>query len=204
MIDKILRGRYKIQRQLRQHAGRQTLLARDLTTDELVIIKLLTFGSDFEWQDFKLFTREAQILQELSHPAIPRYLDYFELDLPLRGFALVQTYIPAKSLEEYLQAGRTFSEEEVRQIAKALLEVLIYLHERLPPVIHRDLKASNVLLGDRLSDRVGRVYLSVSGRFWLGQNSHGATRWKYNRGRNLWLYASRTIRWTSRSCLRPL
>jgi len=162
MIDKILQGRYKIQRQLRKQAGRQTLLARDLATQEqeLVVIKLLSFGSDFKWQDLKLFTREAQILQELSHPAIPRYLDYFELNLPeLQGFALVQTYIPAKSLEEYLQAGRTFSEAEVKQIAKALLEVLIYLHERLPPVIHRDLKASNVLLGDRSGEHVGQVYL---------------------------------------------
>ncbi len=160
MIDRILQGRYEIQRQLRKHAGRQTLLARDLQTQELVVIKLLTFGSDFEWQDLKLFAREAQILQELSHPAIPRYLDYFELNLPeLKGFALVQTYIPARSLEEHLQAGRTFSEAEVQQIAKALLEVLIYLHERLPPVIHRDLKASNVLLGDRSGEYAGQVYL---------------------------------------------
>ena len=160
MTDKILQEHYAIQRQLRKHAGRQTLLARDLKTQELVVIKLLTFGSDFEWQDLKLFAREAQILQELSHPAIPRYLDYFELNLPnLKGFALVQTYIPAKSLEEHLQAGRTFSEAEVQQIAKALLEVLIYLHEQLPPVIHRDLKASNVLLGDRSGEQVGQVYL---------------------------------------------
>jgi serine/threonine protein kinase len=160
MIEKILQERYKIQRQLRKHAGRQTLLAQDLKIQELVVIKLLIFDCDFEWQDLKLFAREAQILQELSHPAIPRYLDYFELNLPdLKGFALVQTYIPAQSLEEYLQAGRTFSEAEVKQIAKALLEVLIYLHERLPPVIHRDLKASNVLLGDRSGEHIGQVYL---------------------------------------------
>ena len=160
MREKILHGRYDIQRQLRKYAGRQTLLARDLTTQELVIIKLLTFGSDFEWQDLKLFAREAEILQELSHPAIPRYLDYFELNLPeLKGFALVQIYIPARSLSEHLQAGRTFSEVEVQQIAQALLEVLIYLHERLPPVIHRDLKASNILLGDRSGEHVGQVYL---------------------------------------------
>ena len=105
MRDEIWQGRYAIERQLRKHAGRQTLLARDLVTQELAIVKLLTFGSDFEWQDLKLFAREAQILQELSHPAIPRYLDYFELNWPeFKGFALVQTYIPARSLEEHLLA----------------------------------------------------------------------------------------------------
>lgn len=160
MRDKIGQGRYAIERQLRKQAGRRTLLARDLATQELVVIKLLTLGSGCEWQDWKLFAREAQILQELSHPAIPRYLDYFELNWPeLKGWALVQTYIPAKSLEEHLQAGRSFSEVEVQQIAQALLEVLIYLHERFPPVIHRDLKASNVLLGDRSGENVGQVYL---------------------------------------------
>ncbi len=149
MKEKVLQGRYEIQRQLRKNAGRHTLLARDLVTQELVVVKLLTFGSDFKWQDLKLLTREAQILQELSHPAIPCYLDYFELNLPdLKGFALIQTYIPAKSLGEHVRSGRTFSERELKQIAKALLKVLIYLHERLPPVIHRDIKASNILLGD--------------------------------------------------------
>ncbi len=107
MIAKILQKRYQIQRQLRKNPGRQTWLARDLTTQKLVVIKLLTFNSGLEWQDWKLFTREARILQELDHPAIPVYLDYFELNLPeLKGFALVQTYIPAKSLAEYLQAER--------------------------------------------------------------------------------------------------
>ena len=102
MASEVLKERYVIEQQLSQTAGRRTFMARDLHTEELVAIKLLIFGEDVPWDDLKLFEREAQTLQLLSHPAIPRYLDYFEVDTPTgKGFALVQSYIPAKSLEEW-------------------------------------------------------------------------------------------------------
>ncbi|MCF2145817.1 serine/threonine protein kinase [Desmonostoc muscorum LEGE 12446] len=148
MIGEILGELYEVQQLLGKKAGRRTLLARDLKTQKLVVIKLLSFSSDFEWDDLKLFEREAQTLKSLSHPSIPEYLDYFEVNLPtIKGFALVQSYIPAQTLEQYLQTGRTFTEAEIKQIAKAILEILIYLHGLHPPVIHRDIKPSNILLG---------------------------------------------------------
>ena len=108
----------------------------------------------------KLFEREAEILKSLSHPAIPRYLDFFELNShQQKGFALVQTYIDGKSLEQHLKNGRSFNQLDLKQIANALLEILIYLHERQPPVIHRDIKPSNILLTNRSANSVGEVYL---------------------------------------------
>ncbi len=141
--------RYQIQKRLSQRRGRQTLLAQDLQTQDRVVIKLLLLGSDdFEWLDLKLFEREAQTLQALSHPAIPRYRDFFEIRLATgRGMALVQSYIEAPSLQAWIQQGRRFTEAEVRELALKVLEVLIDLHGLNPPVIHRDLKPSNVLLG---------------------------------------------------------
>lgn len=116
MIHQVLGDRYSIQQQLASKAGRRTIIARNLQTQELVVVKLLTFSSDFEWNDLKLFEREAETLKALIHPCIPSYLDFIELDKHnLKGFVLVQTYIPAKSLEEHLKAGRTFSEAEVKQ-----------------------------------------------------------------------------------------
>ncbi|MBD2729352.1 serine/threonine protein kinase [Nostoc sp. FACHB-892] len=158
--QEILLERYQVQQELGKKAGRRTLLARDLQTQELVVVKILSFGNEFEWNDLKLFEREAETLKALSHPAIPRYLDYFELDSPSsRGFALVQSHIPAQSLEAQLKAGRSFSEEEVKELAKAILEILKYLHGRQPPVIHRDIKPSNILLKNRSGNSVGEVYL---------------------------------------------
>ncbi len=105
--QEILLERYQVQQELGKKAGRRTLLARDLQTLELVVVKILSFGNEFEWNDLKLFEREAETLKALSHPAIPRYLDYFELDSPnSRGFALVQSYIPAQSLETQLKSGQ--------------------------------------------------------------------------------------------------
>ncbi len=176
MTNQILQERYEIQRQLGKNPGRKTLLAKDLETQELVVVKLLNFDAEFKWQDLKLFEREAQILQELSHPAIPKYLDYFEVDSPdIKGFGLVQNYIPAKSLQEHLQSGRTFSETEIKQIGKALLEVLSYLHTRQPAVIHRDIKPSNILLGDRSGNNVGDVYLIDFGAVKTAAQQQGGT-----------------------------
>ncbi|MBC6431564.1 serine/threonine protein kinase [Nostoc sp. HG1] len=158
--QEILLERYEVQQELGKKAGRRTFLARDLQTQELVVVKILSFGNEFEWNDLKLFEREAETLKALSHPAIPSYLDYFELDSPnSRRFALVQSYIPAKSLEAQLEAGRSFSEQEVKELAKAILEILKYLHGRQPPVIHRDIKPSNILLTNRSGNSVGEVYL---------------------------------------------
>lgn len=159
-LEKLWGDRYKILQQLGKRNGRQTLLAQDLQTQQQVVIKLLALGKDFDWQDLKLFEREAQTLKTLSHPAIPRYLDYLDINTPTyKGFALVQSYVEGRSLEEHLRAGRTFDETEVKQIAASLLEILIDLHSQSPPIIHRDIKPSNVLLTDRSGNHAGQVYL---------------------------------------------
>ena len=156
MMIEVIGDRYQIQQQLGKQTGRQTFLAKDLHTQERVVIKVLSMGIDFEWQELKLFEREAQTLKTLNHPSIPKYLDYLEWD---DRFALVQTYVEGNTLEEHLKAGRTFSEGEVRELAKSLLEILAYLHQLEPATIHRDIKPSNILLGDRSGNSVGRVHL---------------------------------------------
>jgi serine/threonine protein kinase len=160
MIGHLLVDRYEIRRQLGKKAGRQALLAWDRQTQNLVVVKLLSFSQEFVWDDLKLFEREAETLRTLSHPAIPQYLDFFDLaSANTHNFALVQSYIEGESLEACLKAGRTFSELDVKQLATSLLEILIYLHGRQPPVIHRDIKPSNILLKNRSGHSIGDVYL---------------------------------------------
>lgn len=150
MAGQILGDRYEVERQLGKQTGRWTLLARDLQTETLVVLKLLFVDEQLEWDDLKLFEREVEILKSLTHPSIPKYLGYFEQQLPnAKALVLIQTYVEGRSLEQCLQQGRLFSEAETRQIAKALLSILTYLHGSNPPIIHRDIKPSNVLLANR-------------------------------------------------------
>ena len=160
MNSEIFNQRYQVQRELGRQTGRRTFLALDLHSSQQVVVKILYLGQDFDWQDLKLFQREAETLKALDYPAIPRYLDYFELDTPDdKGFGLVQTYVGAKSLEEHLQAGRTFSEAEVKELTRSLLTILSYLHHQQPSVIHRDIKPSNILLTNRSGNSIGQIYL---------------------------------------------
>lgn len=152
--------RYTVLQQLGKNAGRQTLLAQDHQINKMVVIKLLTFDQEFEWEDLKLFEREAETLKTLSHLNIPQFLDFFEIETAhAKKLALVQSYVAERSLADHLMSGHRFSAAEIREIGRALLHILAYLHGRQPPVIHRDIKPSNIILGDRSAHSIGQVYL---------------------------------------------
>jgi serine/threonine protein kinase len=143
----IVNQRYQLERQLGQNAGRETWLAKDLQKEnELVVVKLLAFGGNVQWEDLKLFEREANVLKALDHPRIPKYRDYFSIDDRSLWFGLVQEYIQGDSLREHIAKGHKFTESQVKKIAIAILEILIYLHELSPQVLHRDIKPSNLIL----------------------------------------------------------
>jgi serine/threonine protein kinase len=114
-------------------------------------IKLLAFSPQLQWEEVKLFEREAQVLKTLNHSKIPRYRDYFETessrDNSLLWFALVQDYIAGFSLQELINQNVTFTEKQLKNFAKQILEVLVYLHSLNPPILHRDIKPSNLILG---------------------------------------------------------
>lgn len=149
----VMADRYRVLQILRQYPGRVTLLALDATNQQQVVVKLFSLAEAPSWQDWKLFEREMTILQQLNHPGIPRYVDGFDWGEGQQK-VLVQTYIPALCLRQWLAQGRRFSEAEIISIAEQVLEILIYLHGQQPPLIHRDLKPSNILL-----DGEGKVYV---------------------------------------------
>lgn len=143
-----LYDRYQLKEKLGHGAGRQTWLVSDLSANsEPVILKLLAFGEQSQWDDLKLFERESQILRQLDHPRIPKCRDSFSIDDRILWFGLVQDYIPGTSLKQLIQDGKRFSETEVRKIAIEVLTILHDLHSLHPAVLHRDIKPSNLILG---------------------------------------------------------
>lgn len=152
--QQILQNRYRLQQQLGNNAGRQTWQAEDISTSppSSVIVKLLAFSPQMQWEEYKLFEREAQVLQSLNHPKLPQYRDSFSLDLEanegLHWFGLVQDYIEGQSLQKLLDRGHRFSNKQVRSIAVQILEILKDLHELNSPILHRDIKPSNLILSE--------------------------------------------------------
>ena len=174
--EQILQERYQLSHQLGNNPSRQTWLAFDLAAEprQPVIVKLLPFSPQTQWDDLKLFEREAQVLKHLNHPRIPRYRDYFSVDKEAGGglpwFGLVQDYISGSSLQQLLNSGRRFSEAEAKEIATQLLNILIYLHELSPPVLHRDIKPSNIIWRED-----GQVYLVDFGAVQEKAKAEGVT-----------------------------
>lgn len=115
-----------------------------------VFLKQLKLAGTRDWKTVELFEREAKVLAGLDHPAIPRLLDSFR-DEQRGCFVLVQELIDAPSLQGLFAEQRPLAPEQLRSILRQGLEVLDYLHTRVPPVLHRDLSPKNLLFtGDRL------------------------------------------------------
>ncbi|MBW4493359.1 MAG: serine/threonine protein kinase [Oscillatoria princeps RMCB-10] len=113
-----------------------------------VVIKQFQFAQfGASWAQYEAFEQEIKVLRSLNHPGIPRYLDSFQMP---DGFCMVQEYKDA----ECLGSCRDLYSEEIKKIAVAVLEILVYLQSQKPPVIHRDLKQENILV-----DKKRNVYL---------------------------------------------
>lgn len=141
-----------------REGGRITWKAQQIATDEDIVIKQFCFAqSGSNWSAYKAHEREIAILENLNHQGIPRYLESFETG---DGFCLVQEYKNAPSLA----IKRTFEPEEIKIIAIKILEILVYLQDRIPPIIHRDIKPENILVDSELN-----VYLIDFGLAKIGE-----------------------------------
>ncbi|NEQ77753.1 MAG: protein kinase [Okeania sp. SIO2C9] len=133
---------YQIIREIERHQneGEVTYQGLALKQDQEVVIKEFRFAdSDANWAGFEAYEREVEILKQLQHPCIPNYVDSLETT---EGFCLITKYQKGNSLAE----RRSFTPEQIKQIAISTLEILVYLQKQTPPIIHGNIKPENILV----------------------------------------------------------
>ncbi len=136
--------------------GRVVYLAAESNTQRQVVIKQFQFTKGSGWSEFKAVEREIEVLQGLNHKGIPHYIGSFESN---DGYCIVQEYKNAQTLS----ALNSYTPAQIKQIAVSVLEILVYLQKRIPPIIHRDIKPENIVVDEQLN-----VYLIDFGFARLG------------------------------------
>jgi hypothetical protein len=137
-----LQGQYRIVRLLGRGGMGAVYLARDLTLDREVAIKVVKAGPDSGDLVARL-RREARLAARLAHPNI----------VPLHAFGevggtpyFVMGYVRGEPLAARLRRDGRLPEEEARRILAQVADALDHAHRQ--GIVHRDVKPDNVLLED--------------------------------------------------------
>ena len=144
---------YCILRELGSGGEGKVYLVRHQVTEQLRAAKRLWKGTDADR------LHELKMMKRLRHPSLPEVIDV----LPEKDCIwLIMTYVKGQCLQELFGGG--ISEMEFFSIAGQLSEVLGYLHGRRMPILHLDIKPTNLLL-----KRNGRLVLIDFGAALQGQ-----------------------------------
>ena len=140
-----LAGKYRLEEQLGHGASGTVYLASDIQGSEKLAIKELPYRHSLPPKRMELLEREASVLRQLSHPAIPRFIDtVIAGEGKARALYLIQEFVEGETLAAHLPSHR-YTEAEVCDILVEISEILAYLHGLSPPVVHRDIKPSNLM-----------------------------------------------------------
>jgi tetratricopeptide (TPR) repeat protein len=144
----VLAGRFVVENLARRGGMGAIFRASDRSTGDAVAIKVMgTVGPGARSR----FLREAQILEELSHDAVVRYVAHGTTETGV--LYLVMEWLPGEDLAERLSQNR-FGLEDSLKIALGVCRALETAHTR--GIVHRDIKPANLFLcnGDPASVKV--------------------------------------------------
>ncbi|KAL9268406.1 putative serine/threonine-protein kinase PBL7 [Drosera capensis] len=141
--------------------------------NQIVAIKQLNPNG---WQGNREFLVEVLMLSLVHHPNLVKLIGYCaDGDQRL----LVYEYMPLGSLADHLHdlapGAKVLDWNTRMKIAAGAARGLEYLHDKAkPPVIYRDLKCSNILLGEGFHPKLSDFGLAKLGP--VGDNTHVSTR----------------------------
>lgn len=139
----VVAGRYKIEKLLGKGAMGSVFLARQVSMDSYVALKILQPGLMQDAKQIRRFWQEARAASRLNHPNIVRVFDFGidpELGLPFIGMEFIQ----GTSLKKLVKAEGPFPEKKTALIMSQVCKALVEAHEK--GIVHRDLKPDNILI----------------------------------------------------------
>ena len=93
------------------------------------------------------FYSEVNILKDIKHPNIPIVYDQYEDE---SAFYIVEEYIDAPNLVEYIRENGLLNEEMSVDIGIKLCEIISFLHSQKPiPILFLDIQPKNILIKDK-------------------------------------------------------
>ncbi|MEW6734326.1 MAG: protein kinase [Acidobacteriota bacterium] len=134
---------YKILKKLGEGGQGEVYQAEDLSLRRTVAIKFLPAELVSDEKSRKRFLREAQLASALDHPNI---CTIYEINETNGLHYIVMQYLEGKRLKQLVR-GRALELESALSIAVQIADALAAAHAR--GVIHRDIKATNVIVNDR-------------------------------------------------------
>ncbi|EGZ11473.1 hypothetical protein PHYSODRAFT_517683 [Phytophthora sojae] len=108
----------------------------------------------------KAFIEEIKLAAPLDHPSVVKLVGIaWTVKTDIQA---LYEYVDNGNVTDYLTRPGTLREwtQQKLQIALEVAEALVYLHSFAPPVLHRDLRASNVLLTSEMKAKVSKVGVS--------------------------------------------
>ena len=157
---------YRIERKLGAGAMGTVVLARQLSLDRLVAIKLLPkkFATDAQYID--RFFKEGKAAARLNDPNIVAAYDVGRA--PAGEYFFVMEYVDGDTVFDRIQAKRRIAEPEALHIARQAASALRHAHDK--GFIHRDVKPKNLMI-----NKGGVVKLADLGLARAGNDSDAAT-----------------------------
>ncbi len=169
-IGKRIGDRFTITELLGQGGMSAVYKANDPNLRRVVAIKLIHPHLSSDPEFVRRFEEEAAAVASLRHPNI---IQVFDFNHDGDTFYIVFEFIPGESLQAHLkrvnEAGRLIAYEQTIKIAASVADALDYAHQK--GIIHRDVKAANVMLnvqGEAILMDFGLVKIA-------GGDSHTAT-----------------------------
>lgn len=140
----LLQNRYLVIQKLGEGGFGTTFAVSDAGTPKVLKVLLNNYP-----KAVSLFQREAEVLQRLDHPGIPKvesdgYFTFEPGDNAEPLHCLVMEKIEGQNLQEWLLENQPISQEQAIDWLKQLAQILHQVHEQ--QYFHRDIKPSNIML----------------------------------------------------------